>query len=108
MTARARLAALLLLATLPLGGAAAQERPAPHLISFGAKPGLPNVRVIGIGGTIISSAVGRDRWQSYGGSSGINDSILITRVMPELAEVANITNLEISNLGSGAIKTSDM
>ena len=110
MNARTRLAAALLLtsALAPLGAAAqAAARPAPHLISFGTKPGLPNVRVIGIGGTIVSSAVGRDRWQSYGGQ-GINDSILITRVMPELGEVANVSNIEISNLGSSAIKTSDM
>jgi L-asparaginase len=84
-------------------------RPAPHLIRFGTpKPGLPEVRVVGIGGTIVSSAVGRDRWQSYGGDQGINDSILISRVMPELAEVANVTNIEISNLGSGAIRAEDM
>src|SRR5262245_61033816 len=81
--------------------AQAPTRPAPHLITFGSRPDLPNVRVIGIGGTIISSAVGRDRWQSYGGDQAINDSVLISRVMPELAEVANVSNLEISNLGSG-------
>ncbi len=84
-------------------------RPAPHLITFGPpSPDLPGVRVIGVGGTIISSAIGRDRWQSYGGDHAINDSILITRVMPELGEVANISNIEISDLGSGAIKTEDM
>jgi L-asparaginase len=105
-------AALALAAALALPGtmqAQRPTRPAPHLIQFGApKPGLPNVRVVGIGGTIVSSAVGRDRWQSYGGDQGINDSILISRVMPELGEVANISNIEISNLGSGAIKAEDM
>ena len=66
---------------------AAGQRPTPHVIQFGTpKPGLPSVRVVGIGGTIVSAAVGRDRWQSYGGE-GINDSILISRVMPELGEV---------------------
>jgi L-asparaginase len=91
------------------GGAQRPPRPAPHLIRFGTpKPGLPNVRVVGIGGTIVSSAVARDRWQSYGGDQGINDSILITRVMPELGEVANISNIEISNLGSGTIRAEDM
>jgi L-asparaginase len=105
-------AALVLTAGAALPGSvraqAAAQRPAPHVIQFGTpKPGLPSVRVVGIGGTIVSAAVGRDRWQSYGGE-GINDSILISRVMPELAEVANVSNIEISNLGSGAIKAEDM
>lgn len=96
-------------AALPArAGAQRPPRPAPHLIQFSTpKPGLPSVRVVGIGGTIVSAAVGRDRWQSYGGE-GINDSILISRVMPELAEVANVSNIEISNLGSGAIRAEDM
>ncbi|MSR35493.1 MAG: asparaginase [Gemmatimonadetes bacterium] len=103
--------ALAAAASLP-GPASAQQRPtrpAPHLIQFGTpKAGLPNVIVVGIGGTIVSSAVARDRWQSYGGDQGINDSILISRVMPELGDVANVSNIEISNLGSGAIKAEDM
>ena len=105
-------AALALAAGAALPGPARAQRPnrpAPHLIQFGTpKPGLPNVRVVGIGGTIVSSAVARDRWQSYGGDQGINDSTLISRVMPELGEVANISNIEISNLGSGTIKAEDM
>lgn len=97
-------------AALPSSGWAQSTRePIPHVIQFGApKAELPNVRVVGIGGTIISSAVGRDRWQSYGGDEAINDSTLISRVMPEIGEVANVSNIEISNLGSGAITTEDM
>ena len=64
LSAAAAVLALAAAAVLP-GSASAQAgvqrpaRPAPHLITFGSKPGLPSVRVVGIGGTIVSSAVGR-------------------------------------------------
>lgn len=99
---------------LTLAGAAhpvaatAQEGATPQVVAASpAQPGLPDVRVIGLGGTITASAIGRSLWQSYGGPR-IPLAEVIERIMPELAEVANVSSMELSNVGSSALTARHM
>ena len=101
------LAAAFLLAaftTIDASMATAQrEQPTRQVVEAApVDPTLPSVRVIGLGGTITSSALGRSRWQSYGGD-GFHIEEIIQRLMPELSQVANVSSYELFNTGSSGL-----
>ncbi|NHC15119.1 asparaginase [Motilibacter sp. E257] len=65
---------------------------------------LPNVTVLDAGGTIVSSAVGRNRWQSYGGPR-VTIRDIKDRISPEIDGVADVTIKDTGILGSSAATT---
>lgn len=68
------------------------------------KPGLPGIRVVSLGGTIVSTAKGRFRYQSYD-TPRISIESLVERLQPEIGEVANVSILKASDIGSNDITT---
>ncbi|MDG2534421.1 asparaginase [Sphingomonas sp. HITSZ_GF] len=104
-----RLAPLVLLAAAP---AAAQEIPPSTPIAVGnevvppkkVNPSLPNIRVVSLGGTIVSTAKGRFRYQSYD-KPRISIESLVDRLQPEIGDVANVSILKASDIGSQDITT---
>ena len=99
-------AGLLLLAFSAIGPSAAagqRGQPTRQVVEAApADPTLPSVRVIGLGGTITSSALGPSRWQSYGGD-GFHIEEIIQRLMPDLSQVANVSSYELYNTGSSGL-----
>lgn len=67
-------------------------------------PDLPNVRIVGLGGTILGTAVGRDRWQSYG-TDAVSITEILDRISPEIDAVANVSVYEWSLISSGRLTT---
>jgi L-asparaginase len=70
----------------------------------GKSPACPQVRIVGGGGTIIASALGRDRWQNYGGPQ-IALTEIVSRLSPELLELADVSVDEFSAIQSVGITT---
>lgn len=67
-------------------------------------PDLPGVRVVSLGGTIVSTAKGRFRYQSYD-TPRISIESLVDRLQPEISDVANVSILKASDIGSQDITT---
>jgi L-asparaginase len=67
-------------------------------------PALPGIRVVGLGGTIVSTAKGRFRYQSYD-TPRISIESLVERLQPEIADIANVSILKASDIGSQDITT---
>lgn len=74
-----------------------------------AVPGkvIPNVVVVGVGGTITSTSPSRELFQTYGTPKvPIND--IIQRLQPELSKIANVTSTELSNISSAQTSSKDL
>lgn len=74
-----------------------------------AVPGkiIPNVVVVGVGGTITSTSPSRELFQTYGTPKvPIND--IIQRLQPELSKIANVTSTELSNISSAQTTSKDL
>lgn len=67
-------------------------------------PGKPNIRIVSLGGTIVSTAKGRFRYQSYD-KPRIPIETIVGRLQPEIAAVANVSILKASDIGSNDITT---
>ncbi|MBT2290358.1 asparaginase [Paenibacillus albidus] len=68
---------------------------------------IPNVVVVGVGGTITSTSPSRELFQTYGTPRvPIND--IIQRLQPELSKVANVTSTELSNISSSQTTSKDL
>ncbi|MEI2398728.1 MULTISPECIES: asparaginase [Paenibacillus] len=68
---------------------------------------IPNVVVVGVGGTITSTSPSRELFQTYGTPKvPIND--IIQRLQPELSKVANVTSTELSNISSAQTTSKDL
>jgi L-asparaginase len=67
-------------------------------------PKLPNIRIVALGGTIASSAKGRFRYQSYD-KPRVSMETVLGRLRPEVEEVANVSILKASDIGSSDITT---
>ncbi|GGG07574.1 L-asparaginase 2 [Paenibacillus albidus] len=68
---------------------------------------IPNVVVVGVGGTITSTSPSRELFQTYGTERvPIND--IIQRLQPELSKVANVTSTELSNISSSQTTSKDL
>ncbi|MDF2962288.1 MAG: asparaginase, partial [Paenibacillus sp.] len=60
---------------------------------------LPNVTIVGMGGTITSTALGRDLFQSYGPDK-VSISDILNRLQPEISKIADVKVREVYNIGS--------
>lgn len=60
---------------------------------------LPNVTIVGMGGTITSTALGRDLFQSYGPDK-VSISDILARLQPEISRIADVSVKEVYNIGS--------
>lgn len=68
---------------------------------------IPNVVVVGVGGTITSTSPSRELFQTYGTPKvSIND--IIQRLQPELSKIANVTSTELSNISSAQTASKDL
>ncbi|MEK3794702.1 asparaginase [Paenibacillus sp. FSL R7-0204] len=68
---------------------------------------IPNVVVVGVGGTITSTSPSRELFQTYGTPKvSIND--IIQRLQPELSKIANVTSTELSNISSAQTTSKDL
>lgn len=68
---------------------------------------IPNVVVVGVGGTITSTSPSRELFQTYGTPKvPIND--IIQRLQPELSQIANVTSTELSNISSAQTTSKDL
>ncbi|MEK4517246.1 asparaginase [Paenibacillus sp. FSL H8-0122] len=68
---------------------------------------IPNVVVVGVGGTITSTSPSRELFQTYGTPKvPIND--IIQRLQPELSKIANVTSTELSNISSAQTTSKDL
>lgn len=68
---------------------------------------IPNVVVVGVGGTITSTSPSRELFQTYGTPKvPIND--IIQRLQPELSKIANVTSTELSNISSAQTSSKDL
>jgi L-asparaginase len=66
------------------------------------KAGLPNIRIVSLGGTIVSTAHGRARFQSYA-PERIPIETIVDRLRPEVESVANLSILKAADIGSNDI-----
>jgi L-asparaginase len=64
-----------------------------------AEKSVPNVVIVGMGGTITSTALGRDLFQSYG-PDRVPISDILKRLQPEISAIANVKVQELYNIGS--------
>ncbi|WP_169805580.1 asparaginase [Novosphingobium rosa] len=71
--------------------------PPPHV-----DPAKPNIRIVSLGGTIVSTAKGRFRYQSYD-TPRISIESLVQRLQPEISDVANVSILKAADIGSNDI-----
>lgn len=103
------LACLLLAGITP---AAAEDIPPATAVAVGTEtvaprsvnPALPNIQVVSLGGTIVSTAKGRFRYQSYD-KPRIPIEDIVGRLQPEIGEVANVSILKAADIGSNDITT---
>ncbi|MDQ1914118.1 asparaginase [Paenibacillus sp. GD4] len=65
---------------------------------------LPHVVIVGMGGTITSTAIGREMFQSYG-TEKVSISDILSRLKPEISKVADVTVHEVYNISSSATTT---
>lgn len=69
--------------------------------SAAAPDDLPNITIVGMGGTITSTAKGRNLWQSYG-TDKVSISDILARLEPEISKVAKVKVEELYNISSAA------
>jgi L-asparaginase len=69
-----------------------------------AAPPLPKVKLFTTGGTIQSRALSRDQMMEYSDGPKVTPEELIAD-LPELKDIADVSYLEISNVGSPAVNT---
>ncbi|MEK3873265.1 MULTISPECIES: asparaginase [unclassified Paenibacillus] len=72
--------------------------------SGSAESSVPNVTIVAMGGTITSTAVGREMFQSYG-SEKVSIQNILDRLKPEISKVANVSIKELENIGSAQTTT---
>lgn len=72
--------------------------------SGSAESSVPNVTIFAMGGTITSTAVGREMFQSYG-SERVSIQNILDRLEPEISKVANVRIKELDNIGSAQTTT---
>ncbi|MEC0333373.1 asparaginase [Paenibacillus macerans] len=72
--------------------------------SGSAESSVPNVTIVAMGGTITSTAVGREMFQSYG-SERVSIQNILDRLEPEISKVANVRIKELDNIGSAQTTT---
>ncbi|MEK4043864.1 asparaginase [Paenibacillus sp. FSL H8-0048] len=74
-----------------------------------AVPGkvIPNVVVVGVGGTITSTSPSRELFQTYG-TPKVPIKDIIQRLQPELSKIANVTSTELSNISSAQTSSKDL
>ncbi|WP_068782752.1 asparaginase [Paenibacillus phocaensis] len=72
--------------------------------SGSAESSVPNVTIVAMGGTITSTAVGREMFQSYG-SERVSIQSILDRLEPEISKVANVSIKELENIGSAQTTT---
>ncbi|MEK3903519.1 asparaginase [Paenibacillus sp. FSL R7-0179] len=74
-----------------------------------AVPGkvIPNVVVVGVGGTITSTSPSRELFQTYG-TPRVPIKDIIQRLQPELSKIANVTSTELSNISSAQTSSKDL
>lgn len=100
------------LTALIVAPAAAQDIPPATAVAVGDQvvppakvvPALPNIRIVSLGGTIVSTAKGRFRYQSYD-TPRISIESLLARLQPEIGAVANVSILKAADIGSNDITT---
>ncbi|NQX49317.1 asparaginase [Paenibacillus tritici] len=68
---------------------------------------IPNVVVVGVGGTITSTSPSRELFQTYG-TPKVPIKDIIQRLQPELSKVANVTSTELSNISSAQTTSKDL
>ncbi|MBW7453377.1 asparaginase [Paenibacillus sepulcri] len=78
--------ALLIAASIPLS--------LGSLKAAAAEKDIPNVVILGMGGTITSTALGRDLFQSYG-PDGVSITDILNRLQPEISAIANVQVQEL-------------
>ncbi|MFM9278028.1 asparaginase [Paenibacillus jiagnxiensis] len=69
-----------------------------------AEADLPHIVIVGMGGTITSTAIGREMFQSYG-TDKVSISDILSRLQPEISKVADVTVREVYNIGSAQTTT---
>jgi L-asparaginase len=67
-------------------------------------PSKPNIRIVSLGGTIVSTAKGRFRYQSYD-KPRIPIETIVGRLQPEISAIANVSILKAADIGSNDITT---
>lgn len=90
-------------------GAFAQSKAAePPVVQLGTtNPSLPNIRIVGIGGTITNTAVAPNKWQTYAGKRiALKD--LIDHMAPAVFATANISTYELPSLGSSSAMSAEV
>ncbi|SDC26819.1 L-asparaginase [Paenibacillus sp. UNCCL117] len=68
---------------------------------------LPHVTIVGMGGTITSTAYGRDLFQSYAPEK-VSISDILNRLQPEISKIADVKVHELYNINSAETKSSNL
>ncbi|NHN34053.1 asparaginase [Paenibacillus agricola] len=79
----------------------------PSQANAATPEGLPKVTIVGMGGTITSTALGRELFQSYG-TPKVSISDILARLQPEIAKVADVNVREVYNIGSAETTTANL
>jgi L-asparaginase type II len=91
---------------LPSGARAAEAIPIPPLTDSFKQSALPNVMVIGTGGTLAGKAVDQTSFQNYrAGTYPIAD--LISQ-LPNKDKIADVASYQFGNKGSGSYSMGDL
>jgi L-asparaginase len=79
----------------------------PSKVSAANAAGLPKVTIVGMGGTITSTALGRELFQSYG-TEKVSISDILARLQPEISKIADVNVREVYNIGSAETTTANL
>ncbi len=71
-----------------------------------AKPGLPNIAILGTGGTIAGTAGSPDQLTGYKAGALTPDDLI--KAVPGLNDIANITASQVAQIDSGISNTDDV
>lgn len=68
---------------------------------------LPHVTIVGMGGTITSTAYGRDLFQSYAPDK-VSISDILKRLQPEISKIADVKVQELYNINSAETTSANL